>query len=197
MARQPSVGWACGWLVSAVFWSWVENKLWFSWPFPNRKMKCACTLGSRAPATFSESAELSCACPSFRHEKFTEPTRYGTRTVSKSAMFLQRKVWSQRPRPSRGEKLRCKFLARKRLSAKLFVNTKVDIFGKERCKTHRQFQPFAKERCKIHRHAKFSATIMTSLPSRSLSPYLSLSPSAPHAQYRNRFRASFNTGQCW
>ena len=39
-------------------------------------MKCACTLGSRAPATFSESAELSCACPSFRREKFTEPTRY-------------------------------------------------------------------------------------------------------------------------
>ena len=40
-------------------------------------MKCACTLGSCAPATFSESAELSCACPSFRREKFTEPTRYG------------------------------------------------------------------------------------------------------------------------
>ena len=39
-------------------------------------MKCACTLGSRAPATFSESVELSCACPSFCREKFTEPTRY-------------------------------------------------------------------------------------------------------------------------
>ena len=41
------------------------------------------------------------------------------------------------------------FLARK--SAKLFANTKVDIFGKERCKIHRQFQRFGKERCKIHR----------------------------------------------
>ena len=29
-----------------------------------------------APATFSESAELSCACPIFRCEKFAEPTRY-------------------------------------------------------------------------------------------------------------------------
>ena len=55
MARQPNVGRACGWLVSAVFWSWVEKKLWFPWPFSKRKMKCACTLGSRAPATFSES----------------------------------------------------------------------------------------------------------------------------------------------
>ena len=47
--------------------------------------------------------------------------------------FWQRKVWTQRH--SRREKLRCKFLARK--SAKLFANTKVQIFGKERCKTHR------------------------------------------------------------
>ena len=39
-------------------------------------MKCVCTLGSRAPATFSESAKLSCACPIFRREKFAEPTRY-------------------------------------------------------------------------------------------------------------------------
>ena len=49
--------------------------------------------------------------------------------------FWQRKVWTQRH--SRGEKLRCKFLARK--SAKLFANTKVQIFGKEKCKTRRQF----------------------------------------------------------
>ena len=35
---------------------------------------------------------------------------------------------------------RCKFLARK--SAKLFANTKVPIFGKEMCKTHRQFQRY-------------------------------------------------------
>ena len=39
MARQSSVGWACGWLVSAVFWLWIEKKLWFSGPFSKRKMK--------------------------------------------------------------------------------------------------------------------------------------------------------------
>ena len=50
--------------------------LWFPWPFLKRKMKCACTLGSRVPATFSESAELSCACHIFRREKFAEPTRF-------------------------------------------------------------------------------------------------------------------------
>ena len=69
--------------------------------------------------------------------------------------FWQRKVWTQRH--SRVEKLRCNFLARK--SAKLFVKTVVHIFGKEKCKTHRQF----------------SATMVTSLPSFSLSLYLSLS----------------------
>ena len=30
----------------------------------------------RSPATFSESAELSCACPIFRRETFADPTRY-------------------------------------------------------------------------------------------------------------------------
>ena len=46
--------------------------------FPDRfrNENCACTLGLRAPATFSESEELSCACLSFPREKFTEPTRY-------------------------------------------------------------------------------------------------------------------------
>ena len=66
-------------------------------------------------------------------------------------------MWTQRH--LRGQKLRCKLLARK--SAKLLAN--------------------------------FSATKVTSLPS------LSLSPSAPHAQYRKRFRASYYTttmGQC-
>ena len=64
------------------------------------------------------------------------------------------------------------FLARK--SAKLVANTKVHIFGKEKCKT--------------------SATMVTSLPSFSLSLSLciSLSPNVPHAQYRKRFRASYN-----
>ena len=77
MARESSVGWACGWLVSAVFWLWIERKLRFPGPFSKPKMKCACTFGRGAPATFSESAELSCACPIFRCEKFAEPTRYG------------------------------------------------------------------------------------------------------------------------
>ena len=76
MARQSAAGWACGWLVSPVFWSWIERKLWFPWPFSKRKKNCARTFGSRAPATFSESAELSCACPIFRRKKFAEPTRY-------------------------------------------------------------------------------------------------------------------------
>ena len=49
--------------------------------------------------------------------------------------FWQRKVWTQRH--SREEKLRCTFLARK--SQNIFANTKVQIFGKEKCKTHHQF----------------------------------------------------------
>ena len=53
-----------------------RKKLWFPWLFSKRKMKCACTIGSRSPATFSESGELSCACPIFLREKFAEPTRY-------------------------------------------------------------------------------------------------------------------------
>ena len=46
--------------------------------------------------------------------------------------------------------------------------------------------------------ANFSATMMTSLPSFSLSLCisLSLSPNVPHAQYRKRFRASYNTAEC-
>ena len=41
-------------------------------------MKCVCTFGSRAPASFSGSAALSCACPTFRREKLTDPNRYVT-----------------------------------------------------------------------------------------------------------------------
>ena len=46
--------------------------------------------------------------------------------------------------------------------------------------------------------ANFSATMVTSLPSFSLSLCisLSLSPNVPHAQYRKRFRASYNTVVC-
>ena len=79
----------------------------------------------------------------------------------------------------------------KRLVTSSFaVPTKVEIFVKERCtcKIHLQFQRFGKERAKFI--AKFSATNVTSLQL-SLSLYLSLSPSAPQAQYRKRFRASY------
>ena len=58
----------------------------------------------------------------------------------------------------------------------------------------------ARKRAKLI--ANFSATMVTSLPSFSLSLSLylslslSLSPKVPHAQYRKRFRASYNrTGQ--
>ena len=37
MARQSSVGWACGWLVSAVFGAWIEKELSFPWPFSKLK----------------------------------------------------------------------------------------------------------------------------------------------------------------
>ena len=52
---------------------------------------------------------------------------------------------------------------------------------------------FGKEKCKFI--ANFSATMVTSLPSLSLCLYLSLSlsPKVPHAQYRKRFRASYNS----
>ena len=101
------------------------------------------------------------------------------RTVSKSATFLATESVNSAPF-KRGEAvvqifwqgkaqnsspmLRCTFLARR--SAKLIAN--------------------------------FSATMVTSLPSFSLSLSLSLylslslSPNVPHAQYRKRFRASYN-----
>ena len=106
----------------------------------------------------------------------------------KEQRFWQRKLWTQCP--SRGEKLRCTFLARK--SAKLFANSKVEMFVKERCKIHRQFQRFGKERCKIPHQFQCYYGDVTSV-SHTLSLCISLSPSAPHAQYRKRFRASYNT----
>ena len=39
--------------------------------------------------------------------------------------------------------------------------------------------------------------MVTSLPSLSVSLYLSLSPKVPHAQYRKRFRASYNISALW
>ena len=74
------------------------------------------------------------------------------RTVSKSATFLATESVNSAPF-KRGKTevqifwqgkalnsspiLRCTFLARR--SAKLFANTKVHIFGKKKCKPHRQF----------------------------------------------------------
>ena len=74
-----------------------------------------------------------------------------------------------------GRKEKCEFLARESVSSSPIVR----IFGKGKCKFI----------------ANFSATMVTSLPSisLSLSLSLSLSPKVPHAQYRKRFRASYNT----
>ena len=78
-----------------------------------------------------------------------------------------------------GRNEKCKFLARESVSSSPIVR----IFGKGKCKFI----------------ANFSATMVTSLPSLSLSLCISLSLSlslcltkVPHAQYRKRFRASYN-----
>ena len=72
-----------------------------------------------------------------------------------------------------GRNEKCEFLARESVSS----SPMVQIFGKGKCKFI----------------ANFSATMVTSLPSLSLCISLSLSPKVPHAQYRKRFRASYNT----
>ena len=70
------------------------------------------------------------------------------------------------------------FLARESVSSSPIVR----IFGKGKCKCI----------------ANFSATMVTSLPSLSVCISLSLSPKVPHAQYRKRFRASYNKeGKDW
>ena len=75
-----------------------------------------------------------------------------------------------------GRNEKWEFLARESVSSSPIVR----IFGKGKCKFI----------------ANFSATIVTSLPSLSISLSvcisLSLSPKVPHAQYRKRFRASYN-----
>ena len=88
--------------------------------------------------------------------------------------FWQRKVWTQRH--SRGEKLRCKFF---------WQGIAQNSSSILRCTF------LARRSAKLI--ANFSATMVTSLPSFSLSLYLSLSlsPNVPHAQYRKRFRASY------
>ena len=73
-----------------------------------------------------------------------------------------------------GRNEKWEFLARESVSSSPIVR----IFGKGKCKFI----------------ANFSATMVTSLPSLSvsLSLFRSLSPKVPHAQYRKRFRASYN-----
>ena len=90
--------------------------------------------------------------------------------------FWQRKVWTQRH--SGGEKLRCNFFWQGKAQ-----NSSPIL----RCTF------LARRSAKLI--ANFSAKTVTSLPSFSLSLYLSLSlsPNVPHAQYRKRFRASYNT----
>ena len=62
------------------------------------------------------------------------------------------------------------------------------IFGKENSSSFVRI--FGKGKCKLI--ANFIVTLVTSLPSVSVSLSLSLSSSTPHAQYRKRFRASYN-----
>ena len=64
-----------------------SKKLLFPRPFSKRKMKCAWTFGLCASATFSESADLLCACHIFRHKKLAYPTRYDFERRSCTAGF--------------------------------------------------------------------------------------------------------------
>ena len=73
-----------------------------------------------------------------------------TRTVSKSATFLATESLIS-TLFKRGEP-KVQILARK--NAKLFANTKVEIFWQGKVKIHRQFQRFGKGRCKIHRQVQ-------------------------------------------
>ena len=67
-------------------------------------------------------------------------------------------------------------------------NEKCEFLARESVNSSCEF--LAKGTCKFI--ANFSATMVTSLPSLSVSLSLSLSPKVPHAQYRKRFRASYN-----
>ena len=56
-----------------------RKKFLFPWLFRKEAWNAPAHFFLHAPATFSESAELSCACPIFRREKFADPSRYDLR----------------------------------------------------------------------------------------------------------------------
>ena len=116
-----------------------------------------------------------CSDPLPRH--LTEAKRR-MRTVSnwKSATFFLATQSVNSAPFKRGERGANFWQGKVQISSPILI--KVHIFGKETCETHRQFQRYFRGR-------HFRLTL-------SLSLYLSLSPSAPHAQYRKRFRASYN-----
>ena len=91
------------------------------------------------------------------------------------------------------EKLRCKFLARK--SAKLIANFSATIKGDVTSVCLSLSLSVSLSLCiSLYLSLSLSLSLCISLSlSLSLSLYLSLSPSAPSAQYRKRFRASYNT----
>ena len=89
-----------------------------------------------------------------------------------ATMVTSRPLREGRDGKCEGRNEKCEFLARESVSSSPIV------------------QIFRKGKFKFI--ANFSATMVTSLPSFSVS--LSLSPNVPHAQYRKRFRASYNTG---
>ena len=86
------------------------------------------------------------------------------------------------------ESVTCEFQRHNGETGSVKGETKSAIFGKGECELTEIVRIFGMGKCKLI--AKFSATMMTSLPSISLS--LSLSPSVPHSQYRKRVRASYN-----
>ena len=117
---------------------------------------------------------LLCCFDPLSNMPFDVMTVRRMRTVSKSATFLATESVNSAPF-KRGE-------------------TEVQIFWQGKAQNS---SPLLRCTFLARRSAKlianFSATMVTSLPSFSLSLYLSLSPNVPHAQHRKRFRASYNS----
>ena len=73
---------------------------------------------------------------------------------------------------------------------RIYVQRKYEVSAIQEGSPRKRCKFLARKSAKLI--ANFSATKVTSLPPHSLSLSLSLSPTAPHAQYRKRFRASYN-----